>query len=285
MTNTIPLHHISPTSEKSFFDFLEWHKKENEYDASAPHRHQYYEIVFFDEGEGLHEIDFVPHQVKAPAIHFLPVGKVHRVGMNLPYAGFSLLFSAAFFPQESQLLGQMPFFQHQNPYPILSPNEHEYTQIKAWLMEIKAAWQGNPADKWDWIRTHLSLILLQSKRLYHYKGLQIHSHKSEMIQQFLDLIEKHHLEHWLLKQYADNLCISEPYLNVLCKKECSMSASQLIQERMVQAAKRKLVYTSDTVKEIAFSLNFSDPSYFIRFFKKQVGSSPNAYREQILKDM
>ena len=64
-----------------------------------------------------------------------------------------------------------------------------------------------------------------------------------------------------------------------------MPASALIQERLIQAAKRKLIYTSDTVKEIAFDLNFNDPSYFIRFFKKQVGSSPNVYREKTLKEM
>ena len=132
--DTIPIYPISPTGEKSFFDFLEWHKTENTYDASFPHRHQYYEVVFFDEGEGIHEIDFVPYSVQAPAIHFLPVGKVHKIDMNLPYSGFSLLFSAAFFPQESQLLAQMSLFQHQNNYPILTPSATEYAHIKTWLM-------------------------------------------------------------------------------------------------------------------------------------------------------
>lgn len=285
MTNTIPSHQISPIGSTSFFDFLEWSKKENEYDASFPHRHQYYEIVFFDEGQGIHEIDFAPHQVNAPAIHFLPIGKVHKIAMEIPYAGFSLLFSSAFFPNGSALLSQLSYFQHQNPYPILAPAENEYLQIKSWLMEIRAAFLGNSPDKWEWIRTHLSLILLQSQRLYQNNDIQAYSHKSEVMQKFMNLIETHHLDHWLLQRYADELCISEPYLNILCKKEYGMSASNLIQERLIQAAKRKLVYTSDTVKEIAFDLNFNDPSYFIRFFKKQVGSSPNAYREEIMKDM
>lgn len=285
MQPSIPLHSISQVGEKSFFDFLEWQRKENEYDASFPHRHQYYEVIFIAEGEGIHEIDFVPHLAKAPALHFLPIGKVHKLSMNLPYSGFSFLFSAAFFAQESAFLSQFAFFQHQNPYPILALDNQDYAQIKTCVMEIKAAWQQNPVDKWDWIRTHLSLILLKSQRLYQKDKSQVFSHKSELIQKFMNLVEVHHLEHWLLQKYAEKLFISEPYLNALCKKECGMSASALIQERLIQAAKRKLVYTSDTVKEIAFDLNFNDPSYFIRFFKKQVGTSPNAYREEILKEM
>lgn len=285
MQSSIPLHSISPAGEKSFFDFLEWQRKENEYDASYPHRHQYYEVIFIKEGNGVHEIDFVPHTVKAPALHFLPVGKVHKLAMNLPYSGFSLLFSSAFFPQESTFLSQFDFFQHQNPFPVLNLEEKEYQQMNAWVMEIKSAWQENPKDKWDWIRTHLSLILLQSQRLYQTDQSRNLSHKSEIIQKFLNLIEVHHPEHWLLQKYAEKLFISEPYLNALCKKECGMPASALIQERLIQAAKRKLIYTSDTVKEIAFDLNFNDPSYFIRFFKKQVGSSPNVYREKTLKEM
>jgi AraC-like DNA-binding protein len=285
MIHSIPLHPISEGGGKSFFDFFEWRKKENEYDASFAHRHQYYELIFFEEGEGVHEIDFVPHKVKSPAIHFLPIGKVHKVAMKLPYSGFSLLFSAAFFPQENPFLSQLSLLQHQNAYPILTLEGEEYMQMKSWILEIKSAWQSQTWDKWEWIRTHLSLILLKSQRLYQNQPSKTISTKNEVIQKFMDLIEIHYLEHLLLKEYADKLCLSESHLNVLCKKECGMSASTLIQERVLQAAKRRLIYTEETVKEIAFDLNFNDVSYFIRFFKKHTGTSPNVYRAETMKNM
>jgi len=285
MIPQIPLHPISEGSSKSFFDFLEWSKKENEYDASFAHRHQYYELIFFEAGEGIHEIDFVPHKVKSPALHFLPMGKVHKVCMKLPYSGFSLLFSSAFFPQENPFLSQLSLLQHQNTYPILALEGEDYRQMKSWILEIKTAWQSQTWDKWEWIRTHLSLILLKSQRLYQNQSQNSLSLKNETIQKFMDLIEIHYLEHLLLKEYAAKLYISEQHLNVLCKKECGISASNLIQERVLQAAKRRLIYTEDTVKEIAFDLNFNDVSYFIRFFKKHTGASPNVYRADTLKNM
>ncbi|MFN0203112.1 MAG: helix-turn-helix domain-containing protein [Bacteroidia bacterium] len=287
MQENIPLYQMAAGNETSFFDFLAWQQEENEYDASLPHRHAYYEVIFLEQGEGVHEIDFAPQMAKAPALHFLPIGKAHKLSLNPPYNGASLLFSAAFFPPENQWfsLAKLPFFQHNNPYPILLLNESQAQYFKALFSEIKAAWQGNPTDKWAWIRVHLSLLLLQSQRLYQLDNTQRPFFNSEVIQKFIQLIEIHHLEHWTLNQYADQLFISEPHLNTLCKKECGMSASQLLHERVIQSAKRQLAYTQDTIKEIAFSLNFSDVSYFIRFFKKKVGYSPQAYREQLQKEM
>lgn len=285
MPDSIPSHPIPATSEASFFDFIEWSRKENEYDVSFPHRHQYYELILIDEGTGMHEIDFVPIEAAAPALHFLPIGKVHRLTMNPPYSGYSCLFSAAFFPQANSFLSQFSFFHHQNAYPILALDENSYPPIKQWIEEIQLAWNTPTSDKWEWIRTHLSLILLQAHRLYIKEKPQIHANKNIVIQKFIDLVEIHHLDHWTLQKYAEELFISEPYLNALCKKDLGISASAVIQGRLIQAAKKKLAYTSESVKEIAFQLNFNDPSYFIRFFKKQVGYSPNVYREEVIKNM
>lgn len=285
LSENIPLHPISQTGQNFFFDFLEWGKQQHEYDTAAIHRHQYYELIFFESGEGTHEIDFAPHKVMAPAIHFLTIGKAHRVALKAPYSGFSLLFSEAFLGKENLNISSMPFFQHQNPYPVLETTPENYAKMKAWLLEIKEAWRASSPDRWEWIRSHLALILLQAQRLYIAENAGTALHKNELVQRFLELVEKHHLDHWLLQQYAMELCITEPHLNVLCKKECGMPASQIIQEKLVQAAKRKLAYTTDSIKTIAFDLNFNDPSYFIRFFKKQVGSSPSAYRDVLTRDM
>jgi len=48
----------------------------------------------------------------------------------------------------------------------------------------------------------------------------------------------------------------------------------------VLAAKRNLVYTSMTVSVVSHTLGFSDPAYFTRFFKREVGVSPKEFRRQ-----
>lgn len=284
MQESIPFHSISQDKQEFYFDFFEWSRRENEYDAALPHRHGYYEVIFIEEGSGIHEIDFVPVEIKTPSIHFLPIGKVHHLSINIPYSGFSLLFSADFFPQADSLFPKLTFFEHALTFPVLLPNAEEYQRLKGWLMEIRTAWNSDMPDKWEWIRSHLTLILLHSQRLYALEPQLHYSRKGEIVQKFLQLIELNHLSHWTVQDYSDRLFITPSYLNALCKKACGVPASALIQERLIQAAKRKLIYTQDSVKEIAFGLNFSDASYFTRFFRKHTGKNPGDYRDSFLKE-
>jgi AraC family transcriptional activator of pobA len=53
----------------------------------------------------------------------------------------------------------------------------------------------------------------------------------------------------------------------------------LIRQRVLTEAKRQLVFTNQPIHEIAYDLAFSDPSHFTRFFRKQTGTTPQAFRE------
>jgi AraC-like DNA-binding protein len=69
-------------------------------------------------------------------------------------------------------------------------------------------------------------------------------------------------------------------LNEITKTSLGIKASDLINEQIILEAKRYLCATSSQVKEIADHLGFEDHSYFIRFFRKHTGYSPELYRRQ-----
>lgn len=98
--------------------------------------------------------------------------------------------------------------------------------------------------------------------------------------QFGQLIELHHAQGWSVEQYAEKIGITAAYLNVLCRQYVGESALSLVHQRIILAAKRDLVYTTMTVSVVSYSLGFSDPAYFTRFFKRHVGVSPKAFRRQ-----
>lgn len=77
---------------------------------------------------------------------------------------------------------------------------------------------------------------------------------------------------------ADRLCLSPNYLSDLLRKETGMSALKHIQNKMTDVAKERLYATSDTVSEISYSLGFTYPQHFCRWFKKMTGQTPNQYR-------
>ena len=58
------------------------------------------------------------------------------------------------------------------------------------------------------------------------------------------------------------------------------TVGNLIRERIVLEAKRQLLYANKSVNQVAYLLNFEDDSYFIRFFKRETGMTPKAYKKQ-----
>ena len=67
----------------------------------------------------------------------------------------------------------------------------------------------------------------------------------------------------------------------LAREIAGVTASSIIQNRLIQEAKARLLQTSDTIYEIALSLNFREESYFSRFFKNMTGESPVQYRNSV----
>jgi AraC family transcriptional activator of pobA len=97
---------------------------------------------------------------------------------------------------------------------------------------------------------------------------------------FSQMVEECYTRHSPVAWYAEQIGITAAHLNVLCRQAVNQSALELIHERMLLEAKRNLVYTSMTISAVSYTLAFSDPAYFTRFFKRQTGLSPKDFRLQ-----
>jgi AraC family transcriptional regulator, transcriptional activator of pobA len=94
------------------------------------------------------------------------------------------------------------------------------------------------------------------------------------------LVEENFRTERLLEFYAAKLAMTPDRLNDHVKRATGVTAGHLIRQRVLTEAKRQLVFTSQPIHEIAYDLAFSDPSHFARFFRKQTGTTPQAFREQ-----
>lgn len=97
---------------------------------------------------------------------------------------------------------------------------------------------------------------------------------------FLVLLEAHYAEHWAVARYADRLGLTPERLNRLVRAEAGRSALEVIHDRLAREACRRVVYVAAPISQLAFELGFDDPAYFCRFFKRQTGLSPRAYRQR-----
>ncbi|WHT39560.1 helix-turn-helix transcriptional regulator [Myroides sp. mNGS23_01] len=103
--------------------------------------------------------------------------------------------------------------------------------------------------------------------------------KNDTIILFQDLLKQTDNLHNSVAYYAQRLKISPQNLNSICRKALQQSASEILAEHIIDEAKRQLLYSENSVSEIAYNLNFNDSSNFTKYFKRYVGITPKAFRE------
>lgn len=100
----------------------------------------------------------------------------------------------------------------------------------------------------------------------------------QRIDQLLALIGTSFKQHRPVGFYAARIGISPTHLNRLARAHTGLSVQELVAQRLLEAARRDLIFSPSPVQTIAYSLGYSDPAYFNRFFRRMTGSTPGAFR-------
>ncbi|GEQ86435.1 AraC family transcriptional regulator [Patiriisocius marinistellae] len=124
--------------------------------------------------------------------------------------------------------------------------------------------------------------------LYHYASIYKRefpdleaslSRQEDLMLRFLDLLNENLKNERTVKFYADVLCVTSGYLSKVLKEISGKTANQLINEAVILEAKILLNTPVLSISEIAEELQFSDQSFFGKFFKKHTGFSPTTFRK------
>ena len=249
------------------------------------HGHSFYHLVLFTKGAGTHTIDFSSFNVQPYQVYFMAPGQVHSWHFDGEPDGYLVHFSPAFF--QSFLLDQLylerfSFFQGNSRDAVLKipavKREQTVVLFEEMLKELETPGEGGL----DMIRMYLLQFFIQVERdSGKTEKKQIPQQKQLLLANFRLLINKHYNIIRLPKEYAELLYITPNHLNALCQDLLGKTAGELIRDRILLETKRLLVNESLTITEIAYALNFQDNSYFNRFFKKNTGMTPEAFRKQL----
>jgi AraC family transcriptional activator of pobA len=126
----------------------------------------------------------------------------------------------------------------------------------------------------------LIIIVTRLGREQYVNKNELPGDKLDTIRKYNYLVEKNFRKQHQVKFYAEQMNKSPKTLSNLFALYNDKSPLIVIQERVVQEAKRLLFYTGKTAKEIAFYLGFEDASHFGKFFKKQTGQSPSDFKHR-----
>jgi len=251
------------------------------YNSHAPHRHDYYEIFFFRMGGGLHMIDFEEFRFTKGHIHLLYPGQVHYIQREAGSSGWVLKFSSSLFlTTHGGNLFHMPFLQFGNTASIIQSGEQEFFDLLGLLDEIRQEEKNKNMGYQEVMLSILNLILWKCYRLTKPNTQKYALIERNVWMKFLVLLEDNYATQNRVTFYAEQLDISPDKLNLAVKTASGSCPSRLIAARILLEAKRWLLHSKMSIKEIAYELNFQDHAYFNRWFKKQVACSPGEFRRR-----
>ncbi len=81
-----------------------------------------------------------------------------------------------------------------------------------------------------------------------------------------------------VKYFADKVCLSANYFGDMIRRQTGQTASEYIQNKLIDRAKEALLSSDKTMSQIAYDLGFQYPQHFSRMFKRIAGCTPNEYR-------
>ena len=110
------------------------------------------------------------------------------------------------------------------------------------------------------------------------ESFKMNSKLADLSLQTIQLITEHYKDQRCAQFYADQLGISLQHLSTTVKQVTGKSVLDTIAYIVIIDAKAQLKGTDMTIQEIAYSLNFPNPSFFCKFFRRHVGMSPLEFR-------
>ena len=223
-------------------------------------------------------IYFEFYSVNNIIVHFKPLNELFKNSVYTGNSGVLLNFERDLMDEDDieYALDVMSLF---NKYPQLNiKSEKEVTQVKKLIEMLKDEYFGENVS-YIMLKTLLKVLLLHLIRFQNNELLPQDIHQKRVFQ-FLELMEINFLNETNAEYYANQLGISTKRLNQVLQEKLNLTAKQVIQQRQITEAKRKLIRSEITTKELAFDLGFESISSFSRFFKKNVGVSPTAFKAQ-----
>jgi len=251
-----------------------------------PHRHSFYEILFITEGKGTHFIDFEAYDASPGSIFFISPGQIHFYGEDSDLDGFAVLFAEEFLsidPLIHSFIYQLSYFNIAEKNSLRLMRDDDLAEFKLLFRQVQIQFDTDEFGKESILRNYMQIILIKLQRLYEneYRETGIADSKKVLLRRFRKLINEKFLKERAVIYYARELGISANYLGELIKEQTGFTPGHLIREQITMEAKRHLVHSSKTVEEVACDLEFDDPSYFSRFFRRETGTSPAKFRKVI----
>lgn len=281
---TIPIRHITVTPKVP--DFSESFSIRNVQELLAGkdmvqklHRHNFFFVLALQKGKGTHEIDFKPYKISNHSVFFMRPGQVHQLALKAGSTGYIMEFNKEFYHANNKPSNER--LRKASNKSFCKIDIDRVKKLHSILASIFREYSEKKEGYQDAIKANLDIFFIELVRQSPNpktisKGSNAYT--QERLEEFSALLETHITSHKQVSYYTDLMNLSPYQLNEITKATVGKTSSAIIDEYIILEAKRNLLATPNQIKDIADQLGYEDVSYFIRFFKKHTGYSPEAFR-------
>lgn len=253
-------------------------------EPDSPHRHDYYTIIFIEKGEGCHYIDFTEFKIVDRSIFFILPGQMHQVVFTSEPKGWVITFTeefliANFIPEK--LINDIYLFNDYGQSPPLPVNESDMPVYQNLLAQMEHFVKSLETYIPEAVGSLVKVFLIQSNNncsLRKSNNPQLIETSNHILRTFKQQLNKKYAVAHMVSDYADDLAVTSDYLNKTIKNLTGKSAKDHIQSKLITEAKRSLLFSSISNKELAYELGFDEAAHFNNFFKKITGQTPSEFR-------
>jgi AraC family transcriptional activator of pobA len=253
-------------------------------ESERPHRHDYYAIMFIEKGNGIHYVDFHEYSVNDGLVFFLMPGQMHQLLFFAEPKGHLLAFTEEFLVANAisqRMIDDLYLFNEFGISPPLPLNELQLPAFRNVFEQMRAYSESSGRYGTEAVASLLQLFLVLSNNhcsIRKEDNTQLHENGNALLRAFRNLLNKRYAVEHQVSGYADEIAVTADYLNKVVKNLTGISAKDHIQNKLVLEAKRSLIFSDISNKELAYSLGFEEAAHFNNFFKKMTGMSPGDFR-------
>ena len=269
-----------PFKVQTIKSFVEEQDERNE----CPHSHNYYEMIWMINGKGILSADLHEYVIEDNMFFCLRPSQPHRFQTDSNAEGFVFSFTDSFVnmvEHEFDWECQATLFQFLSQRPVIRIQNEMKADMAEIVLKMIKEFENLYSFRAQLLKRYFKIFLIYLSRQFEESFQPVKQTKETgLVNSFLELLEKNYKEKKLVAEYAARLLVTPNYLNGIIKKNTGYSAGQHIRQRVVLEAKRMARYSDAGMKEIAYSLGFSDSGHFSKFFKAVCGINFSDFKRE-----
>lgn len=240
----------------------------------------YYKILFLNACSGSIIVDGEKQVIKGNVIIFCYPYQEVVVDDISNKAGFALFFQEEYFflyTEHRNLVFRMPFFGYQLNHFVFPITKIQYAELHPVFQLMEFEYANNQIWHEQILLSYINILLLKIKSFPWAKNELVHKNDYttlQIVMKYKQLVRQHCRKEHFVSYYAETLMHTSNYLNLMVKKVTGYPAGHIIHNQLILEAKRLLMHTKLSPKEVAYELGFVDHTYFSKFFKKRTGLNP-----------